>query len=34
MEEYNVDDIKNTMEEKGEVPESIYIFYGGEVKTL
>ena len=30
FDEYNLNDIKNTMDEKGEVPESIYFFYGGD----
>ena len=30
FDEYNIEDIKNTMDEKGEIPESIYFFYGGE----
>ena len=30
FDEYNIEDIKNTMDEKGEIPESIYIFYGRE----
>ena len=34
MEEYNIEDIKNTMDEQGEVPESIYFFYGGESENF
>ena len=30
MDEYKVEDIKGTMDETGQVPESIYFFYGGE----
>ena len=30
FDEYNLNDIKNTMDEKDEVPESIYFFYGGD----
>ena len=30
MDEYNIDDIKDTMNETGQVPESIYFFYGGD----
>ena len=30
MDEYNIEDIKDTMDETGLVPESIYFFYGGE----
>ena len=30
FDEYNLNDIKNTMDEKGEVPESIYFFCGGD----
>ena len=29
MDEYDIEDIKNTMDETGQVPESIYFFYGG-----
>ena len=28
--EYNIPDMKNTMDETGELPENIYFFYGGE----
>ena len=34
MEEYGVEDIKKTMDETRQVPESIYFFYGGESKTF
>ena len=34
MEEYGVQDIKKTMDETGQVPESIYFFYGGESETF
>ena len=30
MDEYKIDDIKDTMDETGEVPERIYFFYGGD----
>ena len=30
FDEYNLNDIKSTMDQKGEVPESIYFFYGGD----
>ena len=30
FDEYNLNDIKNTIDEKGEVPESLYFFYGGD----
>ena len=30
MDEYNIDDIKDTMYETGQIPESIYFFYGGD----
>ena len=30
IDEYNIPDMKNTMDETGEVPENIYFFYGGE----
>ena len=30
LDEYNVEDIKNTMGETGTIPKSIYFFYGGE----
>ena len=30
MDKYNIDDIKDTMNETGQVPESIYFFYGGD----
>ena len=30
VDENNLNDIENTMDEKGEVPESIYFFYGGD----
>ena len=32
IDEYNIPDMKNTMDETGEVPENIYFFYGGESK--
>ena len=32
--EYGLEDIKNTMEEEGEVPESIYFVYGGESENF
>ena len=34
MEEYGVEDIKKTMDETRQVPESIYFFFGGESKTF
>ena len=30
IDEYNIPDMKNTMDKTGEVPENIYFFYGGE----
>ena len=30
IDEYNLDGMKNTMDETGQVPESIYFFYGGD----
>ena len=30
LDQYNIESIKDTMDEKGEIPESIYFFYGGE----
>ena len=30
IDEYNIDGMKNTMDETGQVPESIYFFYGGD----
>ena len=30
LDQYNMEGIKDTMDEKGEIPESIYFFYGGE----
>ena len=30
VDEYNIPDMKNTMDETGGVPENIYLFYGGE----
>ena len=30
MEQYNIENIKNTMDESGQIPESIYFFYGGD----
>ena len=33
-EEYGFEDIKDAMEEEGNVPESIYFFYGGESKNF
>ena len=30
MGEYKIDDIKDTMDETGQVPESVYFFYGGD----
>ena len=30
MDEYEVEKIRDTMDEKGTVPESIYFFYGGD----
>ena len=32
--EYNIDDIKDTMDETGQIPESIYFFYGGDSQTF
>ena len=34
LDEYNVDDIKDTMDETGQIPESIYFFYGGDSQTF
>ena len=34
IDEYEVEDIKDTMDKTGQVPESIYFFYGGESKTF
>ena len=28
MDEYNIDDIKDAMDETGQIPENIYFFYG------
>ena len=30
MDEYNTDDIKDTMDETGQIPQSIYFFHGGD----
>ena len=30
MSEYEIDKVRDTMDEKGEIPESIYFFYGGD----
>ena len=30
IDEYNISDMKNTMDRTGEVPQNIYFFYGGE----
>ena len=30
MDEYDIENIKNTMDETAQVPESIYLFYGGD----
>ena len=30
MDEYKIDDIKDTMDETSKVPENIYFFYGGD----
>ena len=30
MDEYNIDDIKDTIDETGQIPESIFFFYGGD----
>ena len=30
MEEYKIDDIKDTIDETGDMPESIYFSYGGD----
>ena len=32
IDEYNIPDMKNTIDETGEVPENIYFFYGGETE--
>ena len=34
MDEYNVEDIKDTMDETGQVPESIYFFMVKKAQTL
>ena len=34
MDEYSGEDIKDTMDETGQVPESIYFFYGGEIEQF
>ena len=34
MEEYKVEDIRDTMGKTGQVPESIYLFYGGESENF
>ena len=34
MDKYNVEDIKDTMDEPGQVPESIFFFYGGESQNF
>ena len=34
MDQYNVEDIKDTMDETGQVPESIYFFYDGKSKNF
>ena len=34
MDEYNIDDIKDTMDETGQVPESIYFFMEETVNNL
>ena len=34
MDEYNVEDIKDTMDETGQVPESIYFFYEDESQNF
>ena len=34
LDEYNIDDIKDTMDETGQIPESIYFFYGGDSQTF
>ena len=34
MEQYNVEDIKDTIDKTGQALESIYFFYGGESKKL
>ena len=34
MDEYNVEDIKDTIDETGQVPESIYFFMVKKVRTL
>ena len=30
MKEYNIEDIRDTMDKTGKVPDSVYFFYGGE----
>ena len=34
MEEYKVEDIRDTMGKTGQVPESIYLCYGGESENF
>ena len=34
MDEYQLEDIKDSMDETGQVPESIYFFYGGESQVF
>ena len=34
MDEYNIDDIKDTMDETGQIPESIYFFMEETAKNL
>ena len=34
MDDYDIEDIKNTMDKTGQIPESIYFFYGGESETF
>ena len=34
FDQYNIESIKDTMDEKGEIPESIYFFMVGKVNSL
>ena len=34
FDQYNIESIKDTMDEKGEIPESIYFFVVGKVNSL
>ena len=34
IDKYNVEDIKDILDDNGQVPESIYLFYGGESQNI